>query len=116
VLKNLGPHPDDGKEVTVRAGRYGPYVKHGSTNATLPKDITPEEITVDEAIGLIAARVAKGPAKKPARKAAAKPAAEKKADASEAKAKSTTKKAAPKKPATRKAAPAKKTTTKKPAA
>jgi DNA topoisomerase-1 len=95
VLKTLGPHPDDGKDITVRSGRYGPYVKHGSTNATLPKDITPEEITLDDAIGLIAARVAKGPAKKPARKAA-KPAAEKKA-----------KPAAGKKPAAKKASTAK---------
>ncbi len=101
VLKNLGPHPEDGKDITVRSGRYGPYVKHGSTNATLPKDITPEEITLDEALALIAARVAKGPAKKPVKKkVAAKPAA---ADAAETK-----------KPAVKKAA-TKKTTVKKPA-
>ncbi len=104
VLKNLGPHPDDGKDITVRSGRYGPYVKHGTTNATLPKDITPEEITLDEAIGLIAARVAKGPAKKPARKAAAKPATAKKTRAADSDADET------KKPAARK------TTTKKAAA
>jgi DNA topoisomerase-1 len=108
LLKNLGPHPEDGKDITVRSGRYGPYVKHGSTNATLPKDITPEEITLDEAISLIAARVAKGPAKKPVKKkAAAKPAAEKKAKTAEPKApaakKATTKKPAAKKPATQKA-------------
>jgi DNA topoisomerase-1 len=102
VLKTLGPHPDDGKDITVRSGRYGPYVKHGSTNATLPKDITPEEITLDEALELIAARVAKGPARKPARKAAARPAAPKKAKAADA--------VEPKKPA------AKKVATKKPAA
>ncbi len=108
VLKNLGPHPDDGKEITVRSGRYGPYVKHGSTNATLPKDITPEEITLDEALGLIAARVAKGPAKKPARKAAAKPAAEKKAKAAGAENKPATKKAATKKAATARKPAAKK--------
>ncbi len=111
VLKNLGPHPEDGKDITVRSGRYGPYVKHGSTNATLPKDITPEDITLDEALGLIAARVAKGPAKKPARKAAAKPAAEKKAKATETAAakKPTAKKATTKKPASKTAG------TKKPA-
>ncbi|MGB9129972.1 MAG: type I DNA topoisomerase [Thiobacillus sp.] len=112
VLKTLGPHPEDGKDITVRSGRYGPYVKHGSTNATLPKDITPEEITLDEALGLIAARVAKGPAKKPVKKAAAKPAAAKKAKAADAK--------EPKKPAAKKAAtkktPAKAATAKKPAA
>jgi DNA topoisomerase-1 len=114
VLKNLGPHPEDGKDITVRSGRYGPYVKHGATNATLPKDITPEEITIEEAIDLIAARVAKGPAKKPAKKkAAAKPAATKKtkAEAKEpADKKAPAKKPAAKKPATKKA------TTKKPAA
>ncbi|MCD6705908.1 MAG: type I DNA topoisomerase [Thiobacillus sp.] len=106
VLKNLGPHPEDGKDITVRSGRYGPYVKHGSTNATLPKDITPEEITLDEALALIAARVAKGPAKKPVKKkVAAKPAA---ADAAETKKpavkKAATKKTAVKKPASKKAA------------
>ncbi len=101
MLKNLGPHPEDGKDITVRSGRYGPYVKHGSTNATLPKDIAPEEITLDEALALIAARIAKGPAKKPVKKAAAKPAAAKKtkpADAAESK------KPAVKKPAAKKAA------------
>jgi DNA topoisomerase-1 len=112
LLKTLGPHPEDGKDITVRSGRYGPYVKHGSTNATLPKDITPEEITLDEALALIAARVAKGPAKKPVKKkAAAKPAAVKKpkaADAAEAKKsavkKAATKKNTVKKPASKKAA------------
>jgi DNA topoisomerase-1 len=108
VLKNLGPHPEDGKDITVRSGRYGPYVKHGSTNATLPKDITPEEITLDEALGLIAARVAKGPAKKPVKKAATKTATPKKK--AEATADAPAKKPAAKKPA------AKKATTKKPPA
>ncbi|HEY9097870.1 MAG TPA: type I DNA topoisomerase [Thiobacillus sp.] len=113
MLKNLGPHPEDGKDITVRSGRYGPYVKHGSTNATLPKDITPEEITVEEAIDLIAARVAKGPAKKPVKKkAAAKPAATKKTKAEPKEPKA--KKPAAKKPATKKAATKKATT--KPAA
>jgi len=103
ILKALGPHPEDGKDITVRSGRYGPYVKHGSTNATLPKDISPEEITLDEAIALIAARVAKGPAKKPVkRKAAAKTVVEKKAKPATVKkpaAKKATTKTAAKKPA-----------------
>jgi DNA topoisomerase-1 len=111
VLKSLGPHPEDGKDITVRSGRYGPYVKHGTTNATLPKDITPEEITLDEALGLIAARVAKGPAKKPVKKAAAKPAAAKKAKAADA----TEKKKPTAKKSTAKKAPAESPTGKKPA-
>ena len=53
----------------VLSGRYGPYVKHGKINATLPKDRNPEEVTIADAVELIAARAAKAPAKKPARKA-----------------------------------------------
>ncbi|MFP5381877.1 MAG: type I DNA topoisomerase [Gammaproteobacteria bacterium] len=120
VLKTLGPHPDDGKDITVRSGRYGPYVKHGSTNATLPKDITPEEITLDEALGLIAARVAKGPAKKPARKASAAKTAGDRPKTAVAKPKAAktpaAKKPAAKKPAAKKPTPQKKPATKRPAA
>ncbi len=64
VIKELGEHPDGGGKVQVLSGRYGPYVKHGKVNATLPRDRAPEEVTMDEAVALIAARAAKGPAKK----------------------------------------------------
>ncbi len=64
VLRELGVHPDDQKPVDVCNGRYGPYVRHGKVNATLPKDVTPEEITLEEGLALLAARVAKGPAAK----------------------------------------------------
>jgi DNA topoisomerase-1 len=51
-------------------GRYGPYVTDGTTNATIPKDVKPEDVTEDQAIALIDARVAKGPAKKKGRRKA----------------------------------------------
>ena len=70
----LGAHPNGG-EIKVMAGRYGPYVTDGSTNATLPKGADPKTVTLDEAVRLIDERAAKGPAKKkggrkPARKKA----------------------------------------------
>jgi DNA topoisomerase I len=68
VLKDLGEHPELAGAVQVLSGRYGPYVKHGKINATLPKDRDPEQITLTEAVELIAAKSAKGPTKKPARK------------------------------------------------
>ncbi len=60
----LGKHPENGNEVKVMAGRYGPYATDGSTNATLPKGTEPESVTLDEAVRLIDERAAKGPAKK----------------------------------------------------
>jgi DNA topoisomerase-1 len=63
-LRTLGEHPEDGAAVTVFKGRYGPYVSHGGVNATLPRDLAPEEVTLDRAVELLAAQKAKGkPAK-----------------------------------------------------
>ncbi len=90
-LRDLGVHPDGGV-VQVMPGKYGPYVKWEKVNATLPKDLSPDDVTLDEALILIAEKAGKG-GKKPARKAAAKPAAKKPA----------VKKAAAKKPAVKKA-------------
>jgi DNA topoisomerase I len=75
AAKSLGEHPDDGKAVTVRDGRFGPYVQHGSIRATLPRDKDKDAVTLDEAVELIAAKAAKtGTTKKaaPKKKATAK--------------------------------------------
>jgi DNA topoisomerase-1 len=60
VLRVLGDHPDDKASVEICSGRYGPYARHGKINATLPKDTSPDEITLAEALELIAAKAAKG--------------------------------------------------------
>ncbi|WP_068082535.1 type I DNA topoisomerase [Polycladidibacter stylochi] len=67
-LKELGEHPDGGP-IGVYNGRYGPYVKWNKTNATLPKDVTVETVTLEQAIELINAK-SKG--KKTTKKAASK--------------------------------------------
>jgi DNA topoisomerase-1 len=59
-LKELGEHPGEGGPVQVMNGRYGPYVKWGKVNATLPKDLDPEAVTMDRAVELIAEKQAKG--------------------------------------------------------
>ncbi|HEY5608836.1 MAG TPA: type I DNA topoisomerase [Alphaproteobacteria bacterium] len=98
ALRNLGPHPADNQSVTVHSGKYGPYVKHGKLNATIPSDKTPEAIMLEEAIALLDARAQKTgkgkPAKAPKKKAAAAPDAE--AMPAEAKAKPARKRAAKK--------------------
>jgi DNA topoisomerase I len=59
----LGDHPTKGGPVVARKGRYGPYVSHDGVNATLPADKTPENVTLQEAVALIDARVERnGPA------------------------------------------------------
>ncbi len=75
--KEIGKHPEDGKPVTLHAGRYGPYVKHGRVNATVPKDMDADNLALDAAVTLLAQRrektgTKKAPAKKAARKSPAK--------------------------------------------
>ncbi len=60
TIKELGEHPDLGGEITVKSGRYGPYVHHGRINVTIPRDSDPETITLAQAVDLIAAKAAKG--------------------------------------------------------
>ncbi len=83
-LKVLGAHPVSGAEIKLMEGRYGAYLTDGTTNATLPKTVDQAALTLDEAVQLIDAKAAAGPAKKkggrkaPAKKAPAKKAAPKK--------------------------------------
>ena len=89
--KSLGEHPDKGGPIVVKNGRYGPYVSHAGINATLPSDMTPDTVTLEQAIGLLEARAAKvGNAPKGRRAAGRKTASGKKAASPAAK---------PKKPA-----------------
>ncbi|MES2442177.1 MAG: type I DNA topoisomerase [Pseudomonadota bacterium] len=84
-LKVLGPHPRTEAEIKLMAGRYGEYVTDGTTNATLPKSIDKDALTLEEAAQLIDARAAAGPAKgKGKKKAAPKKAAAKKPAAKKA--------------------------------
>ncbi len=77
ALKELGEHPDGGP-IAVMDGRYGPYVKWGKVNATLPKGVEAADVTVEQALQMIAEKSAKkgggkaAPQKKPAKKPAAK--------------------------------------------
>ncbi|HKJ03478.1 MAG TPA: DNA topoisomerase, partial [Longimicrobiales bacterium] len=59
ALKELGKHPTSGADLVVLSGRYGPYVTDGKVNATLPKDMEPEELEMDEAVDLLAKAAAR---------------------------------------------------------
>jgi DNA topoisomerase-3 len=59
ALRVLGMHPRDGQPVELHAGRYGPYVKHGTINATLPDRERAESLTLDEAVALVDAKSAR---------------------------------------------------------
>ena len=99
-LADLGEHPGEGGPVQVLDGRFGPYVKWGKINATLPKDTDPAALTMDEAVALLAAKAGKSGGKKAAAK---KPAAAKAAKTTKAKT-ATARKPAAKKTAAPKAA------------
>lgn len=109
ALKELGDHPDGGK-ITVRDGKYGPYVNWAKVNATLPKGTDPQAITVEEALALIAAKAGK-PSTGKATKAKAAPKA--KAETKSAATATKTTKTSAKPAAKAKAKPAAKKTVKK---
>jgi DNA topoisomerase-1 len=78
VLKELGEDPETGDVINVLDGRYGPYVKQGKTNASLPKGVNPDDMTLERALELLAERRAKTGAKKSKRKSSKKKSTKKK--------------------------------------
>lgn len=72
-LREVGPHPDDEQPIALYKGRYGPYVKHGKTNASLPKGVEPEDVTLEMAIELLEARRQRDAAKKPKKRGTRSP-------------------------------------------
>jgi DNA topoisomerase-1 len=77
-VRSIGKHPADGAPVELFSGRYGPYVKHGGINATVPEALKPDELTLEQALELLAAKGGKAApkpraarARTPARPAAA---------------------------------------------
>ena len=95
LMRTFDPSPVTGQPVQMFDGRYGPYVTDGTTNASLPRGMTPDGLTGAQALELLAERAARGPArptgrgrapaktakKAPARKTAKKKTAKKKAPA-----------------------------------
>ncbi len=67
-LKELGPHPDTKAVVQVLNGKYGPYIKSGETNVSLPEGLKPEDVTLQKALELLAQKAPK--AAKPKQKRA----------------------------------------------
>lgn len=102
TIRTLGPHPKDGETVMVRKGRFGPYVQHDKIVATLPRDRLMDDVTLDEAVALLAekGKSLKGGTKK----AAAKKSTAKKTGEKKTAAKTAAKKAPAKKTASKKAA------------
>jgi len=95
-VREVGKHPEDDAVIGIFEGRYGPYVKHGKINATIPKEHEIDDVTLAQALEWLAAKAAKTGTKKKAAK------------------KKATKKKAAKKKATKKKATKKKTLKKKP--
>lgn len=97
-IADLGAHPSGEGRVEIFAGRYGPYVQHAKIRATIPKSVTPEELTMDEALGLLAEKAAKDEASgKSSKKTTAKKTVTKKTSTKTTTAKTSTKKSTAKK-------------------
>ncbi|MGF1474240.1 MAG: type I DNA topoisomerase [Geminicoccaceae bacterium] len=57
--KEIGEHPDDNKPITLHEGRFGPYIKHGKLNASLPKGTDPETLSLEQALEILAKKAEK---------------------------------------------------------
>ncbi|MFH1923815.1 MAG: topoisomerase C-terminal repeat-containing protein, partial [Planctomycetota bacterium] len=101
-LKVFDVSPVTAKPVQLLEGRYGPYVTDGETNASLPRGVSPDDLTLPQALDLLAERAAKGPARKTTPKKGAK-AVKKKAPAKKPAKKKAAKKTAKKKAVKKKA-------------
>lgn len=58
MLREIGKHPADGEPIAAYTGRYGPYIKHGKLNASLPKDASVDDLTLEQAVELLAQKAA----------------------------------------------------------
>lgn len=96
-LKELGTDPNSGKPVVIKDGRFGPYITDGTTNVTVPRASTIEDIDADQAYTLLAEKRAKGPAKKRGTRKTAKKTTTKKTTKKTAAKKTTTKRTTTKK-------------------
>ncbi len=105
-IADLGAHPSGEGRVEIYAGRYGPYVQHAKIRATIPKSVAPEDLTMDEALGLLAEKATKD-------EASGKTGGKKTFTRKTAVSKTKVTKATDNKPTVKKS-PVKKTTTKKP--
>jgi DNA topoisomerase-1 len=79
-LRELGAHPDDDKPIVIKKGRYGPYIEHNRIFASVPKGTEVDDVTVEQAVTLLAEKAAKKgkpKAKKAAKKTATKKPAKK---------------------------------------
>ncbi|MEH2128974.1 type I DNA topoisomerase [Nostoc sp.] len=60
ALRELGTHPEDGETINIYDGPYGPYIKHGKTNVSIPEGQTVEDVTLAAALSLLAAKTSTG--------------------------------------------------------
>src|SRR5690606_22566993 len=117
-MKKLGEHPEDGQPVEIYEGKYGPYIKHGKTNVTVPKETDPMALTLPEVLPWLEEKAARKGTRKGAKKTAASAKSTKKKSAkskpaARSKKKTASKTSAKKKPSSKKKSPTKSTVAKR---